>query len=142
MFRAQRHGLIVAGPIANIFDTCLRQMIDRIVSLSETRPEPAGWAFTRKLLDYVERAVDHIALILELMHGLLIIAVGIELPSAVQAGFNRFGVRLARLRVERDGRRNAEPIEHAANSPESHTHSVFVPAPIWMIGLLSLALRR
>src|SRR5262249_40387884 len=57
-------------------------------------------------------------------------------------GVDDLGLALARPRVQRDRRRDTQPLEHALESPESHAHSVLVPAPVRHVGQERLALRR
>src|ERR1700724_758942 len=81
------HGdrLVVARPIAEVFDAGLAQMIERREILRQARAEPPARTRPGKLLDDVERAEDRFALVSELVHRLLIVAVRVELPAAVEA---------------------------------------------------------
>ena len=140
--RLERDRLVVAGPVADVFDPGLAQMIDRLEGLRQAGTEPAARPPAGELLDDVERPRDCGALVLDLVHRLLVVAVRVELPAAVEACPDGARIGLAGPGIERDRRPHAEPVEHLANAPESDAHAVFVPAPVRMIGQLRLPLRR
>src|ERR1043166_9636321 len=77
--------LVIDHPIAEIFDPSLAQMIERGEILGQARAEPAARPRPGKFLDDVEGAENRIALVGELMHRLLIVAMRVELPAAVEA---------------------------------------------------------
>ena len=53
------------------------------------------------------------ALVVDLVHRLLVVAVGVQLPAAVDARLDRRGIGLAAPGIERHRRTDAEPVEHA-----------------------------
>src|SRR5262249_57135551 len=100
----------------------------------QARAEPAARPRAGKLLNYVERTKDRLALVGEFVHRLLIVAVRVELPAAVEARLDDAGIDLAAARIERHGRADREFVEQTADAPEADAHPILVPAPIGMIG--------
>jgi hypothetical protein len=86
--------------------------------------------------------LDDAALVVELVHRHLVVAVGVELPAILDAGFDDLGIGFADSRVQRDRRRRADLAQHFLQAPEAHPHPIFVPAPVRHVGKLRLALRR
>ena len=138
----QRHRLVVEHPVADVLDARLRQVIERVEGLRQPGPEPAARPFAGEFLDHVHGAHDDGALVVDLVHRHLVEAVGVDLPAHVHAGLHHGGIGLADPCVERDCRRDIQFLQHLAQPPEADPHAVFVPAPVRVVGLLRLALRR
>ncbi len=138
----KRHRLVVQHPVADIFDAGLAQIIERVEGLRQTRPEPAARALAGELLDHLHRLLDGGALVIELVHRDLLIAMRVQLPARFQAGLHHLRIAFADPGVERHGRRGADPLQHGLHAPEADPHAVFVPAPVRMVGEERLQLRR
>ena len=114
----------------------------RVEGLRQARPEPAARALAGELLDHAHGLGDDGALVVELVHGDLLVGVGVELPAAVHAGRDDLRVGLADLGIDGHRRLGADALEHPAHAPEGDAHAVLVPAPVRQIGELRRPLRR
>ena len=110
----ERHRLVVEHPVADIFDAGGREMIERVEGLREAGAEPAARRPAPEFGDDRHRLVDHRLLVVELVHRHLVEAVRVELPAVVDAGLRDLRIGLAHARIERDGRRDLQPLEHRA----------------------------
>src|SRR5262245_35531333 len=118
------------------------QVVDGFERLRQSGTEPTARPLSRELFDDIERSANRAALILHLVHRLLIVAVRVELPAALEAGIHGTRIGFAAPRIERDRRSNCKPVEDFSDAPESDAHPIFMPAPIGVIGQLRLPLRR
>ena len=82
----QRHWLIIEYPVADVLNTCRREMVERVEGLRQARTEPAARSLAREFRDNRYGLVDHCLLVIELVHWDLIIAVRVQLPTGVNAG--------------------------------------------------------
>ena len=95
-----------------------------------------------ELLDHAHGPGDDGALVVELVHGDLLVGVRVELPAAVHAGPDHLRVGLADLGIDGHRRLGADALVHLAHAPEGDAHAVLVPAPVGQIGQLRRPLRR
>ena len=138
----QRHRLVVQHPVADIFDAGLAQIIERVEGLRQAGTEPAARPLAGEFLDHVHRLVDGRALIVELVHRDLLVAMRVQLPARFQTGLDHLRIAFADLGVQRHRRRRADALQHLAHAPEADPHAVFMPAPVRMVGQQRLQLRR
>jgi hypothetical protein len=95
------HPLPLPGP-ANVLDTGLREIVERIVDLRQAGSEPAARAPTSEPLDDIDTLIDPAELIVDFVHRHLLIAVGVELPAGIYRAMNHLRVGLTGARIERD----------------------------------------
>ena len=138
----QRDGVVVEHVVADVFDAGFGQVVEGVEGLREARAEPAARALAGELLDHRHGLGDDGALVVELVHGDLLVGVRVELPAALQAGLHHLRVGLADPGVDGDGRLGADALVHLAHAPEGDAHAVLVPAPVRQVGKLRRALRR
>src|SRR6185437_405160 len=108
----------------------------------EAGAEPAARRPDPEFRDDGHRLVDHGFLVVELVHRHLVEAVRVELPARLDTGLRDLRIGLAHARIERDGWRDLQRLEHALEPPEGDAHAVLVPAPVRMVRQHRLALRR
>src|SRR6266508_6092822 len=84
--RLERDRFVVEHPITDIFDPGLGEVVESVVGLGEPRTEPAARSLAPEFFDDVHRFHDDAALVVELVHRHLVIAVGVELPAVLDAG--------------------------------------------------------
>src|SRR5262249_13443167 len=80
--------LVVQYPVADIFDAGFREVIERVERLRQSGAEPSARPPPPELLDDIHRFVDGCPLVIELVHRHLVVAVGIEFPSVVDASLD------------------------------------------------------
>src|SRR5262249_24005750 len=94
---------VVASPIADIFNACFTEVVDSIEGLSQARTEPAAGPLTREFFNDIHGLHNHVSLVFQLMHWLLIITMGVELPPAIDACHDRFWICFTALCIESYG---------------------------------------
>src|SRR6185295_8796447 len=97
---------------------------------SQPGPQPAARTFSRCLFQHFGAFADVGALVLDLLHIALGVAVADELPIAIDAGLHDVRVRLYGDAVDVHHARNLEIIVDLQQPPETHAISILMPAPI------------
>src|SRR5262249_19881252 len=125
-----RVGLIVVGaPICDIFATCLRQEIERVPSLLQSRAQPADRTRAAHARDGIERVADDRGL---LFGWHFVEAAGVApivsqpFPATLLAFLDAFRMVDADIAIERGGRAHAVAVENL-HQPE-HADAVAVVA--------------
>src|SRR5215831_12446722 len=119
MPRLEGYRIVVKDVIADVLDAGLGQMIDGVECLRETGTKPATWPLGRKPFYGRHGLGDDGALVIELVHGDLLVGMRIELPAALQARCNHRRIGLADPGVDGHSRRGADALVHFAHAPES-----------------------
>ena len=98
----ERDGIVVEHVVADVLHTGLGQVVERVEGLRQPRPEPAARALAGEGLDDLHGLEDDAALVVQLVHGDLLVGVRVELPAAVHAGFDHGRIGLADPGVDGD----------------------------------------
>ena len=122
-------GLVVVGPVADIFAAFRRQQIGRVPGLLQPGAEPAGRPRAGRLCDRRERAVDDAFLLAGrrfVEPPRVALAMPHPFPAELLALCDDLGMLRAKVAVERDGAADAVPRQHT-HQPE-HADAVAVVA--------------
>src|SRR5215472_16194424 len=103
MARLEGYRIVVKHVIADVLDAGLGQMIEGVERLRKTGTKPAPWPLAGKRLNDRHGPGDGGALIIELVHGNLLVGMRIELPTALQARCNHLRIGLADPGIDGDG---------------------------------------
>src|SRR5215475_1461790 len=117
--------VVVEHVITDVLDAGLGQMIDRVERLGEAGTKPPTRRLARKPLDDRYGLGDDGALVIEFVHGDLLVGMRVELPTALQARCNHLRIGLADPGVDRDSWSGANALVHFAHAPEGDAHAIF-----------------
>src|SRR3979411_702763 len=106
---ADHGGLVGIDAVARIFRARTDQDFGRLQRLGEARSEPADRPRAGEALEDVHRAVDHLALVLDLVDRHLVIGMAHELPAELLRLLGDPGIVLAGARVHGERRPDAQP---------------------------------
>ena len=79
--RLELDGLVIEHPVGDVLEAFLLGDVDGLIGLSQGGSESASRALARELLDRIARFLNIEALVLDLLHAELRIAVTHELPT-------------------------------------------------------------
>ena len=123
-------GLVVEHPVADVFHAGAGEQFRRLQGLGQAGAEPAERALAGEALDDVHGAMDHLALVVVLVHGHLVIGMAHEFPALAPRLLGDAGIVLADPRIDRERRLDAVLLEQIEEAPHADPHAVFVPRPM------------
>src|SRR5437879_10868536 len=88
-------GLVVEHPVGDVFDAGFLEVVDGLVGLGQAGALPAARRLAGELLDRGDRLADRGALILDVMHRPLEVAVPHEFPAGLEARLRHARIALA-----------------------------------------------
>src|SRR5262245_12250776 len=124
------HRLIVEHPVGDVVVALLGQDIGGLPGFGQPGPEPSARPLAGRLGDDLGTLADVGALVFDLLHVALGIAVADELPFALDAGLDDIGKGFDRGAVDVHDAGNLELVIDLQQAPEADAVAVFVPAPV------------